>query len=111
MSARPGRAPHLRSPEGRTNSGSWHSREHPKSHPRVPCLWGFPRQPPGAPGGVRAQLGTWGCHLGTVSDPRRALCLLVRDFAHGVLNKAYRKVLDQLSARKYLQTLTAKGVG
>ncbi|XP_067555676.1 pituitary adenylate cyclase-activating polypeptide isoform X1 [Pseudorca crassidens] len=34
-----------------------------------------------------------------------------RDFAHGVLNKAYRKVLDQLSARKYLQTLTAKGMG
>ncbi|TKC35090.1 hypothetical protein EI555_012141 [Monodon monoceros] len=34
-----------------------------------------------------------------------------RDVAHGVLNKAYRKVLDQLSARKYLQTLTAKGVG
>ncbi|MBV97815.1 Pituitary adenylate cyclase-activating polypeptide, partial [Eschrichtius robustus] len=34
-----------------------------------------------------------------------------RDFAHGILNKAYRKVLDQLSARKYLQTLTAKGVG
>ncbi|KAM9054584.1 pituitary adenylate cyclase-activating polypeptide isoform 1-T1 [Megaptera novaeangliae] len=33
------------------------------------------------------------------------------DFAHGILNKAYRKVLDQLSARKYLQTLTAKGVG
>ncbi|KAB0400046.1 hypothetical protein E2I00_003612 [Balaenoptera physalus] len=34
-----------------------------------------------------------------------------RDLAHGILNKAYRKVLDQLSARKYLQTLTAKGVG
>ena len=49
--------------------------------------------------------------MGTVSDPRCALCLLVRDFAHGILNKAYRKVLDQLSARKYLQTLTAKGVG
>ncbi|XP_004421083.1 PREDICTED: pituitary adenylate cyclase-activating polypeptide [Ceratotherium simum simum] len=34
-----------------------------------------------------------------------------RDVAHGILNKAYRKVLDQLSARKYLQTLVAKGVG
>uniref|UniRef100_A0A8C3W871 Pituitary adenylate cyclase-activating polypeptide n=1 Tax=Catagonus wagneri TaxID=51154 RepID=A0A8C3W871_9CETA len=34
-----------------------------------------------------------------------------RDVAHGILNKAYRKVLDQLSARKYLQTLMAKGVG
>uniref|UniRef100_A0A5F7ZV16 Pituitary adenylate cyclase-activating polypeptide n=1 Tax=Macaca mulatta TaxID=9544 RepID=A0A5F7ZV16_MACMU len=34
-----------------------------------------------------------------------------RDVAHGILNKAYRKVLDQLSARKYLQSLVAKGVG
>nr|XP_006205187.1 pituitary adenylate cyclase-activating polypeptide [Vicugna pacos] len=34
-----------------------------------------------------------------------------RDVAHEILNKAYRKVLDQLSARKYLQTLMAKGVG
>ncbi|KAK2094589.1 hypothetical protein P7K49_028327 [Saguinus oedipus] len=34
-----------------------------------------------------------------------------RDAAHGILNKAYRKVLDQLSARKYLQSLVAKGVG
>ncbi|XP_007459115.1 PREDICTED: pituitary adenylate cyclase-activating polypeptide isoform X2 [Lipotes vexillifer] len=49
------------------------------------------------------------------SAPRDAYVLYYpaeeRDFAHGVLNKAYRKVLDQLSARKYLQTLTAKGVG
>lgn len=41
----------------------------------------------------------------------RALCLPIRDVAHGILNKAYRKVLDQLSARKYLQTLMAKSVG
>ncbi|XP_010827283.1 PREDICTED: pituitary adenylate cyclase-activating polypeptide [Bison bison bison] len=34
-----------------------------------------------------------------------------RDVAHGILNKAYRKVLDQLSARRYLQTLMAKGLG
>ncbi|KAM5218741.1 pituitary adenylate cyclase-activating polypeptide isoform 1-T3 [Hipposideros larvatus] len=34
-----------------------------------------------------------------------------RDVAHGILNKAYRRVLDQLSVRKYLQTLVAKGVG
>ncbi|EFB26502.1 hypothetical protein PANDA_011646, partial [Ailuropoda melanoleuca] len=34
-----------------------------------------------------------------------------RDVAQGILNKAYRKVLDQLSARKYLQTLVAKGLG
>uniref|UniRef100_A0A3Q2GTC9 Pituitary adenylate cyclase-activating polypeptide n=1 Tax=Equus caballus TaxID=9796 RepID=A0A3Q2GTC9_HORSE len=34
-----------------------------------------------------------------------------RDVAHGILNKAYRKVLDQLSARKYLQTLVAKSLG
>ncbi|XP_007933799.1 pituitary adenylate cyclase-activating polypeptide [Orycteropus afer afer] len=34
-----------------------------------------------------------------------------RDVAQGILNKAYRKVLDQLSARKYLQSLVAKGVG
>ncbi|XP_008580908.1 PREDICTED: pituitary adenylate cyclase-activating polypeptide [Galeopterus variegatus] len=34
-----------------------------------------------------------------------------RDVAHGILNKAYRKVLDQLSARRYLQSLVAKGVG
>ncbi|ELK05719.1 Pituitary adenylate cyclase-activating polypeptide [Pteropus alecto] len=40
-----------------------------------------------------------------------ALCLLIRDVAHAILNKAYRKLLDQLSARKYLQTLVAKGMG
>ncbi|XP_025742689.1 pituitary adenylate cyclase-activating polypeptide [Callorhinus ursinus] len=34
-----------------------------------------------------------------------------RDVTQGILNKAYRKVLDQLSARKYLQTLVAKGLG
>ena len=51
---------------------------------------------------------TWG-H--TISDPGRVLCLPVRDVAQGILNKAYRKVLDQLSARKYLQTLLAKGLG
>ncbi|KAM6218463.1 pituitary adenylate cyclase-activating polypeptide isoform 2-T2 [Rhynchocyon petersi] len=34
-----------------------------------------------------------------------------RDVARGILNKAYRKVLDQLSTRKYLQSLVAKGVG
>ncbi|XP_005372724.1 PREDICTED: pituitary adenylate cyclase-activating polypeptide [Chinchilla lanigera] len=33
-----------------------------------------------------------------------------RDVAHGLLHKAYRRVLDQLSARKYLQSLVAKGV-
>uniref|UniRef100_UPI004038F4CB pituitary adenylate cyclase-activating polypeptide isoform X1 n=1 Tax=Callospermophilus lateralis TaxID=76772 RepID=UPI004038F4CB len=31
--------------------------------------------------------------------------------AQGILNKAYRKVLDQLSARKYLQSLVTKSVG
>lgn len=40
-----------------------------------------------------------------------ALCLLIRDVAHGILNKAYRKLLDQLSARNYLQMLVAKGMG
>ncbi|KAM9633188.1 pituitary adenylate cyclase-activating polypeptide isoform 2-T2 [Trichechus inunguis] len=34
-----------------------------------------------------------------------------RDVARGILNKAYRKVLDQLSARKYLQSLLAKDLG
>lgn len=34
-----------------------------------------------------------------------------RYVAHGILNKAYRKVLEQLSARKYLQTLAVKGPG
>ncbi|KAM9225350.1 pituitary adenylate cyclase-activating polypeptide [Dugong dugon] len=34
-----------------------------------------------------------------------------RDVARGILNKAYRKVLDQLSARKYLQSLLTKGLG
>ncbi|KAI4555182.1 hypothetical protein MJT46_015568 [Ovis ammon polii x Ovis aries] len=34
-----------------------------------------------------------------------------RDVAHGILDKAYRKVLDQLSARRYLQTLMANGLG
>ncbi|XP_026237376.1 pituitary adenylate cyclase-activating polypeptide isoform X1 [Urocitellus parryii] len=34
-----------------------------------------------------------------------------RDVAQGILNKAYRKVLDQLSARKYLQSLVTKSVG
>ncbi|KAM9633187.1 pituitary adenylate cyclase-activating polypeptide isoform 1-T1 [Trichechus inunguis] len=46
-----------------------------------------------------------------VSDPGRALYLPVRDVARGILNKAYRKVLDQLSARKYLQSLLAKDLG
>ncbi|KAM6218462.1 pituitary adenylate cyclase-activating polypeptide isoform 1-T1 [Rhynchocyon petersi] len=48
---------------------------------------------------------------GRVHDPGRALSLPVRDVARGILNKAYRKVLDQLSTRKYLQSLVAKGVG
>ncbi|XP_003784847.1 pituitary adenylate cyclase-activating polypeptide [Otolemur garnettii] len=34
-----------------------------------------------------------------------------RDIAHGILHEAYRNLLDQLSARKYLQSLMAKGVG
>ncbi|XP_075389222.1 pituitary adenylate cyclase-activating polypeptide [Tenrec ecaudatus] len=34
-----------------------------------------------------------------------------RDVVRGILHKAYRKVLDQLSARKYLQSLLAQGVG
>ncbi|KAI4045411.1 adenylate cyclase activating polypeptide 1 [Homo sapiens] len=34
-----------------------------------------------------------------------------RDVAHGILNEAYRKVLDQLSAGKHLQSLVARGVG
>ncbi|XP_057614662.1 pituitary adenylate cyclase-activating polypeptide isoform X1 [Chionomys nivalis] len=34
-----------------------------------------------------------------------------RDVAHEILNEAYRKVLDQLSARKYLQSVVARGVG
>ncbi|XP_003474169.1 pituitary adenylate cyclase-activating polypeptide [Cavia porcellus] len=34
-----------------------------------------------------------------------------RDVARGILNQAYRRVLDQLSARKYLQSLVANGVG
>uniref|UniRef100_A0A671FJK7 Pituitary adenylate cyclase-activating polypeptide n=1 Tax=Rhinolophus ferrumequinum TaxID=59479 RepID=A0A671FJK7_RHIFE len=43
--------------------------------------------------------------------PRQRQKVSSGDVAHGILNKAYRKVLDQLSARKYLQTLVAKGVG
>ncbi|KAF6087277.1 adenylate cyclase activating polypeptide 1 [Phyllostomus discolor] len=35
----------------------------------------------------------------------------IRDVAHVILNKAYRKVLDQLSRKKLLQKLVAKGVG
>ncbi|XP_051010461.1 pituitary adenylate cyclase-activating polypeptide isoform X2 [Acomys russatus] len=34
-----------------------------------------------------------------------------RDVAHEILNEAYRKVLDQLSARKYLQSVVTRGVG
>ncbi|XP_021120849.1 pituitary adenylate cyclase-activating polypeptide isoform X2 [Heterocephalus glaber] len=34
-----------------------------------------------------------------------------RDVARGMLSKAYRRVLDQLSARKYLQFLAARGMG
>ncbi|KAM4841429.1 pituitary adenylate cyclase-activating polypeptide isoform 2-T3 [Thomomys bottae] len=45
------------------------------------------------------------------SAPRAAYAQLRRDIAHGILNQAYRKVLDQLSARKYLQSLVAPGVG
>ncbi|CAK6447777.1 unnamed protein product [Pipistrellus nathusii] len=35
----------------------------------------------------------------------------MRDFAHAILHKAYRKVLDQLSRKKLLQKLVAQGVG
>ncbi|ELK31634.1 PREDICTED: pituitary adenylate cyclase-activating polypeptide isoform X2 [Myotis davidii] len=35
----------------------------------------------------------------------------IRDVAHAILHKAYRKVLDQLSRKKLLQKLVAKGVG
>nr|UKF18839.1 PACAP protein [Phodopus sungorus] len=34
-----------------------------------------------------------------------------RDVAHEILNEAYRKVLDQLSTRKYLQSVVARGLG
>ncbi|XP_049626115.1 pituitary adenylate cyclase-activating polypeptide [Suncus etruscus] len=34
-----------------------------------------------------------------------------RDLAHELLHKAYRKELDQLSTRKYLQTVMAQGAG
>lgn len=46
-----------------------------------------------------------------MSDPRRILCFPIRDVAHEILNEAYRKVLDQLSARKYLQSMVARGMG
>lgn len=62
-------------------------------------------------GGGRAQRETWAATMGTGSDPGRALCFPVSDVAHVILNKAYRKVLDQLSRKKLLQKLVAKGVG
>ncbi|XP_032768922.1 pituitary adenylate cyclase-activating polypeptide isoform X2 [Rattus rattus] len=34
-----------------------------------------------------------------------------RDVAHEILKEAYRKVLDQLSARKYLQSMVARDMG
>lgn len=71
------------------------------------------RQPLGAPRVERARRGggEWGGLLGTESVTPGALCPRVRYVAHGILNKAYRKVLEQLSARKYLQTLVVKGPG
>ncbi|XP_024436227.1 pituitary adenylate cyclase-activating polypeptide isoform X2 [Desmodus rotundus] len=49
------------------------------------------------------------------SAPREAEVLNhpgeISDVAHVILNKAYRKVLDQLSRKKLLQKLVAKGVG
>lgn len=49
--------------------------------------------------------------LGAVSDSGCTLCFSVRDLAHELLHKAYRKELDQLSTRKYLQTVMAQGAG
>lgn len=46
-----------------------------------------------------------------MSDPRRILCFPIRDVAHEILKEAYRKVLDQLSARKYLQSMVARDMG
>nr|XP_008536517.1 PREDICTED: pituitary adenylate cyclase-activating polypeptide [Equus przewalskii] len=75
------------------------------------------------------KLGGGGCRSRPPhTPPTHSLCLVLglppgspasalyypaerRDVAHGILNKAYRKVLDQLSARKYLQTLVAKSLG
>lgn len=55
-----------------------------------------PPQPAGKAGGVAAHPGA------LPSGPRHA---------DGIFNKAYRKLLGQLSARKYLHSLMAKRVG
>lgn len=57
--------------------------------------------------------GDLGCHLkNRVSDwPRSHTLSPIRDVAHEILNEAYRKVLDQLSSRKYLQSVVTRGVG
>lgn len=104
--------PHLPPRSCRRKFCSWQSlmETSQESYSRVLGLRGFPvsllerrgaSMPSGGPGeSPSGQTVTLG-----------ALCLLIRDVAHGILNKAYRKLLDQLSARKYLQTLVAKGMG
>lgn len=116
-SARPSQTPCLPSLEGSRNSGSRQSvaGTSQKSNLRVLCPGGGGRVFPSASRSAEAHAcsaGGLGRPLGDrVSDPGRSLCLPVRDVAQGILNKAYRKVLDQLSARKYLQTLVAKSQG
>ncbi|MBZ3887159.1 Pituitary adenylate cyclase-activating polypeptide [Sciurus carolinensis] len=74
------------------------------------CLWGLEitrtqGQPLGLANRVLSELLTEQFHRGMWEESSAG------DVAHGILNKAYRKVLDQLSARKYLQSLVTKGVG
>lgn len=55
--------------------------------------------------------GTWGCHLGTESvTPGTHFASLLGDVAHD-LDGLPQRSRDQLSARRYLQTLMAKGLG
>lgn len=90
-----------------------HSRERPKR--AIPESWAsgcFPSASRSAQGRTAPAWGRGpGGRLGTEAVTPGALCPHVRYVAHGILNKAYRKVLEQLSARKYLQTLVVKGPG
>ncbi|XP_037662100.1 pituitary adenylate cyclase-activating polypeptide [Choloepus didactylus] len=61
----------------------------------------YDSDPPGAGGPASALRDTYALY-----DPAER-----RDVAYGILSKAHRKILDQLLARKYLQSLLAKGLG
>lgn len=93
-------------PSERGGEGSGWGREVPRDagrcRPPLAGGEGWSPLPPGLP--QPAAAGSWASPLthGLFPLPRHA---------DGIFNKAYRKLLGQLSARKYLHSLMAKRVG